>query len=417
MDAPTPLWQADIDTLFDDIQLRTFRYFWNGADQETGLPYDKRLTSGAKATDAVSISALGFGIQAIIVATHREWIIRDQALDRLVLILDNLDRTERFHGAFAHFIHGSTAKVIHFSDLDDGGDLVETTFLMQGLICARHYFSGGTEIETKLRQRITALFDTVEWNWFTRGEHGPLFWHWSPRHDWAMNLPIRGWNEALSAYVLAAGSTTHPIGPESYHHGWAKSPSMENGKTYLGTTLPLGEPFGGPLFLSQYSFCGLDPRHLRDRYADYWEEAVAHARINHDYCMTVPAYEQGGFWGLTASEAPHGYAANSPTVDSGAIAPTAALGSFPFLPEEAEKTLRAFVHYRDGALLHDYGFSDAFAPSTGWIAETHLGIDQGPIVAMIENHRSGLLWRLFMAAPEVQRGLDRLGFDWQAPEA
>jgi hypothetical protein len=402
---------APLDTLLDRVQYQTFLYFWEGGHAHTRLPYDKRWVNGALATEMISISGTGFGVMAILVAADRQWITRAEALERIVLIVERLMRAPRFHGAFSHMIDGTTSAAIQFSQYDDGGDLVETMLLLQGLICAREYFTGGNETEVTLRARVTRLFDEVEWAWFTRGKmDGPLYWHWSPLHDWVMNLPIIGWNEALSVYVLAAGSDTHAITPENYHAGWARSGGMRNGSDYFGITLPLGEPFGGPLFLSQYSFCALDPRGLTDRYADYWEQAVAHTKINRAYSLAVPAYAQYGVWGLTASEAPKGYNANSPTSDTGAIAPTASLGSFPFTPKESEEALRAMIRYEGGKLFGAFGFVDAFAPATDWLASTYIAIDQGPIVAMIENHRSGLLWNLFMKAPEVARGLERLGF-------
>lgn len=400
-----------LDALLEQVQHRTFLYFWEGAEPQTGLPFEKRRFDGYMATDAVAISGVGFGLMAIIVACERGWVTRAQALERVGLIVESLFRARRFHGAFSHLIHGTTCDTLPFSQKDDGGDLVETTLLMQGLICAREYFDRQDDTEKNLASRITRLFDEVDWRWYTRGGDGALFWHWSPGNDWIMNLPITGWNEALSAYILAAGSDTHPIDPENYHNGWARSGAMVNGESYFGTRLPFGEPLGGPLFLSQYSFCALDPRGLSDRYGDYWEQALAHARINHDYCLTVPEYLKAHVWGLTASEIPYGYSASSPTSDDGAIAPTAALSSFPFLPRESEKALRAFMAYDRGSLFGPLGFADAFAPGGGWTAPHYIVIDQGPIVAMIENFRTGLLWRLFMAAPEVRRGLARLEFE------
>ena len=402
---------SSLEDCLEQIQARTFRFFWDGAHPESGLPFDKCFVSGDPSPNIVSVSGTGFGILAIIVATEQNWISRAAALERLTTILRHLERSPRFHGAFAHFIDGATGAAMHFSEKDNGGDLVETAFLMQGLICAREYFQAATDEEEKLRACVDRLFGAVEWDWYTRGENGALYWHWSPDHDWIMNLPIRGWNEALSAYVLAAGSGTHPIGPENYHKGWARSGEMRNGASYLGTVLPLGEPYGGPLFISHYSFCALDPCGLSDRYcSDYRAQAVAHTRINHDYCMSVPGYRKAGVWGLTASDGPNGYGAFSPAHDKGVIAPTAALSSFPFLPAEAESALRAMLAYEDGKLLGRFGFADSFVPKTGWVAGTYLAIDQGPIIAMIENFRSGLLWRLFMKAPEVRRGLARLGF-------
>ncbi|TWF55048.1 glucoamylase family protein [Neorhizobium alkalisoli] len=410
MDAELSPAEMPLDDLLDQVQRATFRYFWDGAHPVSGLPYDKCLLDGTPGINAVSISGTGFGVMAIIVAAERGWISRDQAFERIETILTGLEKAPRYHGAFSHFIDPVTSEMIPFSALDDGGDIVETTLLMQGLICARHYFSEETFAARSLGDRITRMFDEVEWTWFSRGDHGVLYWHWSPVNGWAMNLPIQGWNEALSAYVLGAGSATFPIPTQAYHAGWARNGAMLNGEAYYGTTLPLGEPYGGPLFLSQYSFCALDPRGLTDTYADYWQQAVAHARINRAYCLTVPEYKDAGVWGLTASEAEGGYNANSPTNDRGAIAPTAALGSFPFVPQEAEQSLRAMLAYDGGRLMNRYGLADAFSPKNGWIAPTYIAIDQGPIVAMIENHRSGLLWNLFMQAPEVQRGLDRLEF-------
>ncbi|MGE7367703.1 glucoamylase family protein [Neorhizobium sp. NPDC001467] len=400
-----------LDALLDEVQYRTLLYFWEGAHPQTGLPFEKRGADGEMVTDAVALSGVGFGLMALLVGTERGWISRDQSLARTALIVDSLFRAPRFHGAFSHLIHGTTCDVLPFSQRDDGGDLVETTLLMQGLICAREYFAGDGEAETELRAGITRLYDETDWRWYTRGDDdGPLYWHWSDGQDWIMNLPITGWNEALCAYILAAGSNTHPIDPQNYHAGWTRHGAFVNGETYHGTRLPFGEPLGGPLFLSQYAFCALDPRGLEDRYGDYWEQAVAHARINHDYCLTVPAYRTAGVWGLTASEIPHGYAANSPTHDAGAVAPTAALSSFPFLPREAEKSLRAFMAFGNGRLFGPHGFVDAFMPAGGWTAPHCIVIDQGPIVAMIENFRTGLLWNLFMQAPEVRRGLNRLEF-------
>ncbi len=414
MDA-TPIISADLDSLLDDVQQRTFRYFWDGAHAQSGLPYDKCLLDGTPGIDAISISGTGFGLMAILVACERGWITSDEALVRITTIVESLELAPRYHGAFSHFINPATSAMIPFSALDDGGDIVETTLLLQGLICAREYFAAETISEKSLRTAITRLFDEVEWTWYTRGKtDGPIYWHWSPINEWAMNLPITGWNEALSTYVFAAGSDTFPIDPQNYHCGWARNGAMKNGEEYFGIQLPLGEPMGGPLFLSQYSFCALNPRGLSDRYADYWRQAVAHSRINRAYCLTVPDYAAAGVWGLTASEAQAGYAANSPLVDFGAIAPSAALSSFPFVPGHAEEALRALLAYENGRLVNRFGFADAFAPKTGWVASTYIAIDQGPIVAMIENHRSGLLWKLFMAAPEVRRGLDRLGFRYPA---
>ncbi|WP_320202738.1 glucoamylase family protein [Agrobacterium rosae] len=392
----------------ENIQYRTFEYFWLGSHPVSGLARDRLSSDGKPINEIASVSGTGFSFLAIIVGAERHWITRDQALDRVTTMVGALRKAKRFHGAFAHFLHGDTSEVIPFGPKDDGGDLVETAFLLQGLICARQYFSRQTLAETRFRALAQDLITGVEWDWYTKGEDGPLWWHWSPKHRWCFDIAISGWNEALVCYVLATGAQHHSIDPVHYHQGWARAGAMVNGNIYLGTALPLGEPFGGPLFLSQYSFCGLDPRRLSDRYGDYWQQVKAHTRINYDYCQS--RYPETDLWGMTASDGPKGYSVHSPTQDNDVISPTAALSSFPVCPQKATDAARAFLRYGDGKLIGRYGFVDAFSPGTGWTAKTHLAIDQGPIVAMMENYRSGLLWSLFMGAPEVQRGLDRLGF-------
>jgi hypothetical protein len=253
----------------------------------------------------------------------------------------------------------------------------------------------------------------VEWSWFTRGGERVLYWHWSPGHGWAMNHRIRGWNECLITYVLAASSPAHAIAPEVYHEGFAGGSTFRNGRAWHGIELPLGPPLGGPLFFAHYSFCGLDPRGLKDRYADYWEQNVRHVRINRAHCMANPGGFQGygeKCWGLTASDDPSGYSAHAPDNDNGTLSPTAALASLPYAPAEVMVALRHFLTHYGRRLWREHGFVDAFCPQQRWYARTFLAIDQGPIVAMIENHRTGLLWKLFMAVPEVQAGLRRLGF-------
>ncbi len=396
--------------LLEDIHSATFDYFWVGSHPVSGLPRDRMRADGSVINEIASVSGIGFGLMAILVGTERGWVSREQACDRALKILRCLSSAPKFHGALPHFLHAETLEVIPFGKRDDGADLVETAFLMQGVICLREYFSSETPADKAIRDAANGLIGSVEWNWFTRGTDGPLYWHWSPRHRWARNVPITGWNEALVAYVLAAGADNYSISSASYHAGWARHGEIVNGKEYLGTTLPLGEPFGGPLFLSQYSFCGLKPFGLKDRYCNYQKQVEAHAWINHDYCRS--RFPDTPIWGMTACDGPKGYRAFSPTVDGGVIAPTAALSSFPTLPHQAQEAMEYFASYEEGKLIGRYGFIDAFSPTTGWKAETHLATNQGPIVAMMENYRSGLLWRLFMAAPEVQRGLDILGFTW-----
>jgi len=396
------------DALLEAVQRQTFRFFWEGAEKSSFLARDRCTTKGAPNDDLVAVGGSGFGVMALVVAVARGWITRKAALARLDRMLDCLARATCYHGAFPHFLHGKTGLTIPFGRKDDGGDLVETALLMMGLLTVRQYFDRAEE--AGLRGRITQLWEEVEWNWYTQ-ERDVLTWHWSPNNGFAMNHHIRGWNETLITYVLAAGSPRYAIEAGVYDKGFCAGPDYRNGKTFHGVTLPLGPDLGGPLFFAHYSFCGLDPHDLKDRHANYWQQNVAQVAINLAHCRANP----GGFkgysadcWGITASDDPAGYDAHAPGNDNGTISPTAALSSIPYAPEAAMRALRHFL--KKPKLWARYGFIDAFNDAKGWRADTYLAIDQGPIVVMMENFRSGLLWKLFMAVPEVRRGLTKLGF-------
>jgi hypothetical protein len=411
--AEPPFDQISDDSLLTLVQQRTFGYFWDFGHPTSGLARD-RTSSG----DVVTSGGSGFGVMAILVAVERGFITRSAALERLTTIVDFLSNTaDRFHGAFPHWLNGRTGKATSFSADDNGSDLAETDYLMQGLLTVKEYFKdGATPQETALCAAIQALWEEVEWDWYRQNGQQALYWHWSPDKGWKMNMRITGWNECLIVYVLAAASPTHAIPKSVYDEGWARNGAIRNGREFYGVTLPLGEDRGGPLFFEHYSFLGLDPRSLRDAYADYWEQSVAHARINYSYCAANPKQHAGysaDCWGLTASDIPNGYTASSPSNDVGVIAPTAALSSFPYTPAESLAALHHFYYTRGRKLWSQYGFKDAFKPSTGWVAADYLAIDQGPIVVMIENHRTALLWNLFMANPDIQAGLAKLGFTIQ----
>lgn len=405
------------EALLEALQRQTFGFFWEGAHDASGLARDRHPYTATRA-ELVTTGGSGFGLMAMLVAVERGWISRGAALERLNRALQLLARARTYHGALPHFLDGRSGETIPFMARDDGGDLVETAFLCMGLLCARQYFDGTDLAETRLRERINALNERVEWDWYGQGRQQVLYWHWSPTCGWALDHRIRGWNECLVTYVLAAGAARHAIDPELYHHGFASGPEFRNGGQYYGIELPLGPPFGGPLFFAHYSFCGLDPRGLSDRYADYWLQNINHVRINRQHCIANPNQFAGygsDCWGLTASDDPGGYEAHSPTVDNGTLTPTAALSSFPYAPAECLRVLRHFLATEGDALWRRFGFVDAFSPARRWYADSFLAIDQGPIVVMVENYRSSLLWRLFMSAPEVQRGLSRLGFRSTSP--
>ena len=401
--------------LLDLVQKQTFRYFWDFAHPVSGMSRERSNASFGYGDEVVTTGGTGFGIMSIIVAADRKWINRDTAAKFLLRMVKFLSKADAYHGVFAHWMNGATGKTIPFSRKDDGADLVETSYLFQGLLSVRQYFNADNQTERELRNRINWLWNDIEWNWFTNGGQEVLYWHWSPNNGWAMNFPVRGFNECLIMYVLAASGSNekYQVGPAVYHRGWAESNFFKNGKEFYGIKLPLGFDYGGPLFFSQYSFLGLDPRGLKDRYADYWEQNKNHTLINREHCIRNPNKFKGysaDCWGLTASDTYNGYAAHSPTEDLGTISPTAALSAFPYTPEYSMQALKHFYYKLGDKIWSEYGFVDAFNESKNWVAKSHLAIDQGPIIVMIENYRSGLLWKLFMSCPEVKIGLKKLSF-------
>jgi hypothetical protein len=402
------------DALLDLVQRQTLRYFWDFAHPTSGLARERSNSAFGYGPEVVTTGGSGFGIMAIIVGVERQWIRRADAVDRLISMVRFLYKADSYHGILPHFLDGETGRTIPFSRKDDGGDLVETSFLIAGLLCARQYFGGNDAKESELRNRINALWHEAEWDWHTRGGLRVLYWHWSPNHGWSTNLEIRGWNECLITYVLAASSPRYAIDAHAYHGGWAQSRTFTNRREYYDIGLPLGPDYGGPLFFAHYSFLGLDPRLLKDEYADYWQQNVAHVLINREHCVRNPHGFKGygpDCWGLTSSDDHLGYGGHAPDRDCGVISPTAALASFPYAPEHCMRALRHFYHELADRIWGSYGFVDAFSETHDWYADSHLAIDQGPIVVMIENSRSGLLWNLFMSCPEIRNGLTRLGFE------
>lgn len=406
--------QLSDEQLLEEVQKQTFKYFWDFAHPVSGLARERSNHSFGYGDETCTTGGTGFGVMSIVVAAERGWITRTEGAERINKIARFLSKAPVYHGVFPHWINGSTGQTIPFSRKDDGGDLVETSLLFQGLLTAREYFDQNTPAENSLRGVITWMWNEIEWDWYTQGSKNQLYWHWSPNNGWAMNFELRGYNETLITYILAASSKRYPINPEIYHKCYAKNDHFFNGKEFYGTKLPLGYDYGGPLFFAHYSFMGLDPRGLKDKYADYWEQNVAHSLINYKYCVDNPKNFKGyseKCWGLTASDNHEGYNAHSPTNDLGVITPTAALSSFPYTPKESMAALKYFYNERKNDLWGKYGFYDSFNDSKNWVAPSYLAIDQGPIIVMIENHRTGLLWNLFMKIPEIQDGLKKLGFE------
>ncbi|MCB9307376.1 MAG: T9SS type A sorting domain-containing protein [Lewinellaceae bacterium] len=398
------------EELLEMVQRYTFLYFWDYAHPTSGLARERNNGN----PQVVTMGGSGFGILSIIVGAERGWVTREEAVNRMIKIVTFLQIADRFHGVFPHWMYGSSGKVFPFSQYDNGGDLVETAFLMQGLLTARRYFDEDTPLESALRNAITGLWEDVEWDWYRKNGSNVLYWHWSPEYQWQINLAIRGFNEAQIIYLLAIASPTHGVPASLYSSGWTGG-SYQNLNTYYGYKVYTGPYAGGPLFFAHYSYLGFDPRNKKDQYCNYFVRNRNHALIHQTYCAINPKGHQGyseNCWGLTASDDPGGYAVHDPFPlnDNGTISPTAALASMPYTPDESIKALKHFYRNLGENLWGPYGFYDAFNLNQNWYASSYLAIDQGPIVAMIENYRTGLLWETFMENPEIQPALDAIGF-------
>ena len=415
------------DELLTMVQEGCFRYYWEGAHPNAGMAIE--ITPGDQ--NLVAVGASGFGVMALIVGADRGFITREQAAQRLLKITRFLEGADRFHGAWPHFLDGRTGRVIpYFGRYDDGGDLVETAFLMQGLLTARDYFDRDTLAESEIRGRITALWRGVEWDWYRREPTSDfLYWHWSPDHGWYIGHPLVGWNETMIVYLLAIASPTHPVPASLYYTGWAGQSDLAmryrqgwsrttigdhyaNGREFYGIKLDVGEGSGGNLFFTQFSFLGFDPRDKRDRFTNYFRNNRSLALINRAYCVENPLHFEGygpDCWGLSAG-INSGGGMPQPSADNGTICCSAALGEFPYTPKESMAVLKHF--YRDlGAKTWGiYGFFDGFNETENWFQPVWMGLNQAQIVVMIENHRSALAWRHFMATPEIRSALDSIGF-------
>jgi hypothetical protein len=398
------------EEFLDMVQRATFRYFYDYGHPVSGLSRE-RLNSGETVTSGGS----GFGVMVLLVGIERGYISREEGINRMLKILTFLNYTaDRVHGAFSHWLNGTSGNVIPFSTYDNGGDLVETSYMIQGLFAVRQYFTGQSAGEDSIRSLSTQIIDDVEWSWYRRyTSSNYLYWHWSPNYAFQMNMTVQGPNEAMIVYLLGIASTTYGVPASMYHNGWAISPYYVNGATFYGYKQWVGWDYGGPLFFSHYSFLGFDPREKKDAYCNYFENNKNITLIHKAYCTANPHNYTGygeNSWGLTASDDPTGYRVHEPNNDNGTITPSAALSSLAYIPQESIEVIKHFYRTYGSSVWGEYGFYDAFNPTQNWYADSYLAIDQGPIIVMIENYRSGLLWNLFMANPEVQPMLDAIGF-------
>ena len=419
--ATRPMTDEELLTM---VQEACFRYYWDAAHPVAGMaleviPGDRNL---------VALGASGFGVMALVVGIERGFITREQGAERMLKIVRFLAGADRFHGAWPHFLDGRNGKVIPlFGKYDDGGDLVETAFLIQGLLAARQYFDRDLKAEREIRETITDFWKSVEWDWYRKGSDSDfLYWHWSPNHGFHISHPLIGWNETMIVYLLAVASPTHPAPASMYHTGWAGQSETAvryrqgwsgtthgdhyvNGNTYYGIKLDVGPV--SELFFTQFSFLGFDPRHKKDRYANYFDNNRNMALIHHAYSVENPRKRVGygdDTWGRSAGVNAGGGA--TPRGDNGTITVHATLGSFPYTPEESLKSLKHFYRDLGGKLWGVYGFRDGFNLTENWFEDVYMGLNQAPITVMIENHRTGLIWKLFMSNPEIGEALKKIGF-------
>ena len=420
---------ADADTaLFRTVQQQTFQYFWDGAEPTSGMGRERFHADNIYPDNdkqVVTTGGSGFGVMAILVGIERGFVTKQDGRKQLEKIVHFLETGDRFHGAWPHWFNGETGKVVPFGKKDNGGDLVETSFMVQALLCVRQYYQDGNGEEKTLAARVDKLWKEVEFEWFRNGKN-VLYWHWSPTYAWQMNFPVHGYNECLIMYILAASSPTHGVPAIVYQEGWAENGKINdvNKPDGIAANYPYklqmkhqGDAWnGGPLFWAHYSYLGLDPHGLKDKYADYWKENTTQAMINYQWCVDNPNKFKGygpDNWGLTSSYSVKGYAGHAPTTerDLGVISPTAALSSFPYTPKQSMAAMKHWFNDRKDKLWGPYGFYDAFSETDNWYIPRYLAIDQGPIVVMMENYRSGMLWKLFMSCPEIKEGLKKLNFE------
>lgn len=416
------------EELLTMVQEACFRYYWDAAHPVAGmaieiLPGDENL---------VALGASGFGIMALVVGVERGFITREQGVERMLKIVRFLAKADRFHGVWPHFLDGRTGRVNpYFGKYDDGGDLVETAFLIQGLLVARRYFNGDTKAEREIGDTINGFWKSIEWNWYRKEPTSDfLYWHWSPNHGFHINHPLVGWNETMIVYLLAIASPTHAVPANMYHTGWAGQSDVAvqyrrgwgrttqgdhyvNGNSYYGIKLDVGVGSGGDLFFTHFSFLGFDPRNKRDRYTNYFKNNRNIALINHAYAVANPVKHPGysdRSWGRSAG-INAGSGRPTPAGDNGTINCMAALASFPYTPEESMKALKHFYHDLGSKLWGIYGFRDGFNLTENWFEDVNMGLNQAPIVVMIENYRTGLIWKMFMSNPEIEPALKAIGFE------
>ncbi|MDB5232400.1 MAG: hypothetical protein JWN76_3205 [Chitinophagaceae bacterium] len=409
------------DELLSYIQQHHFDYMWNGAEPSSGLARVRLLFDNPeKDHDIITVGGSGFGVAGILVGIQRGFVTRKDGVDRLDRIVTFLTKAQRHHGMWPHWIRAVTGETVPFANAtskDDGGDIVESAFMMESLLCVRQFLKDGNKQEKAIAKQIDQLWREMDWDWY-RNNNDFIFWHWSPNYGWEKNFPLKGYNESLMAYILGASSPTHSIPKSAYYNGFGRGGEIVNKNSLYGFPLVVkhntGEAYVGPMFWTFFSYVGFDPRGIKDEFGiNYWNVNVSQAKIQHAYCVENPKGFKGygdNSWGFTAGYSVKGYSAHNLKNDKGVISPSAALGSFPYTPVESMKALKHYYYDMGDSLWGKYGFYDGFSETEHMVMRNYLANNQCTIAPMIENYRTGLLWKLFMSCPEVQAGLNKIGF-------
>jgi len=398
---------AYIKNVMDEQEQKVVNLFFQGAEPNSGMAYNDPSRKSVMATGAT-----GFGIMTLIAGVERGWISREDAANHIVKIVRFLKKAERYEGAWAHW-YNVKGEIVPFGNQNDAGEIIETTFMMGGLLTACEYFNGSSEAEKEIRTTTNEFWNTINWSHFVKD--GKFYWIWH-RDTGKYELPISGWNETLLAYILAmAAPAGHDVPVSVYKSCWQGSKNFYHaGREYYGYPLPLGGNYGEALFLAHYSMFGMDPRKMEDSYCFYWQQNQNHTMINRHYCINEApeeyAYDANN-WGLTACAgcgSHPDYVARQPQNDDGVISPAAALGSFPYTPFYSTQVMLN-LKSKYPAINGKYGFYASYCPAEKATAKNYLSMEQAPIAIMMENYRSGLLWSLLMKNEHVQRGLQLAG--------
>jgi hypothetical protein len=433
------------EAFLDELQARTFRFFWETTNPANGLAPDRYPNPPFS-----SIAAVGFALTAYPIGVERGWVSRAAARRRVLTTLRFFDRAPQ--GTGSRGVTGLNGFFYHFLDMRSGErfeqielSTVDTSLLLAGMLFCQSYFDRPEPEEAEIRRLAEAIYGRVDWRWAQQPakEAPAVGMGWTPEHGF-IDYSWRGYNEGMIVYLLALGSPTHPVGTDAWT-AWQRDFDKSWGLNF-GPQPHLGFP---PMFGHQYTQVWVDLRGVRDSYMaargiDYFENSRRATLAQHAYAQANPGgwkgYD-GQIWGLTACDGPgngkhlykgelrqfYSYTARGPGQrDDGTLSPTAAVGSMPFAPEICAPTARALKDRHGARIYGRYGFLDAFNPSfdfddmgpaagrripgLGWVGPQYLGIDQGPIVAMIENWRSGLIWKVMRRNPHIVRGLKRAGF-------